>query len=79
MEMHATTVIWEGDGRITVYDKNQGSQNVQAYLAKVFGFQAKDVRVLIPFVGGAFGSGLRPQYQVSSRCWRPRSWNAPCA
>ena len=64
MEMHATTVIWEGDGRITVYDKNQGSQNVQGYLAKVFGFRAKDVRVLNPFVGGAFGSGLRPQYQV---------------
>ena len=38
MEMHATTVIWEGDGRITVYDKTQGSQNVQAYLAGVFGF-----------------------------------------
>ncbi len=33
MEMHATTVAWEGDGRITVYDKTQGSQNVQTYLA----------------------------------------------
>jgi xanthine dehydrogenase YagR molybdenum-binding subunit len=64
MEMHATTVIWEGGGRITVYDKNQGSQNVHGYLAKVFGFRAGDVRVLNPFVGGAFGSGLRPQYQV---------------
>ena len=28
MEMHATTVVWEGDGKITVYDKTQGSQNV---------------------------------------------------
>jgi len=64
MEMHATTVIWEPDGRITVYDKTQGSQNVRDYIAGVFGFRAKDVRVLNPFVGGAFGSGLRPQYQV---------------
>jgi xanthine dehydrogenase YagR molybdenum-binding subunit len=64
MEMHATTVVWEGNGRITVYDKTQGSQNVQSYLASVFGFSAKHVRVLNPYVGGAFGSGLRPQYQV---------------
>ena len=64
MEPHATTVVWEGDGRITVHDKTQGSQNVQSYLADVFGFSPKDVRVCNPFVGGGFGSGLRPQYQV---------------
>ena len=64
MEMHASTVVWEGDGKITVYDKTQGSQNVQAYLAAVFGFKAKNVRVMNPFVGGGFGSGLRPQYNV---------------
>ena len=64
MEMHATTVAWEGAGRITVYDKTQGPQNVQAYIANIFGFSKKDVRVLNPYVGGAFGSGLRPQYQV---------------
>ncbi len=64
MEMHATTVIWEGGGRITVHDKTQGSQNVQAYVANIFGFSKKNVRVLNPYVGGAFGSGLRPQYQV---------------
>jgi xanthine dehydrogenase YagR molybdenum-binding subunit len=64
MEMHASTVVWEGDGRITVYDKTQGPQNVQAYLAAVFGFSPEHVRVKNPYVGGAFGSGLRPQYQV---------------
>ena len=64
MEMHATTVIWESDNRITVYDKTQGSQNVQSYLASIFGFSKSHVRVLNPYVGGAFGSGLRPQYQV---------------
>jgi xanthine dehydrogenase YagR molybdenum-binding subunit len=64
MEMHATTVVWEGNGKITVHDKTQGSQNVQGYLCSVFGFSKSDVRVLNPYVGGAFGSGLRPQYQV---------------
>ena len=64
MEMHASTVIWEGDGRITVHDKTQGSQNVQGYLASIFGFGKDKVRVENPYVGGGFGSGLRPQYQV---------------
>lgn len=64
MEMHATTVEWEGDGRITIHDKTQGPQNVQSYIANIFGFSQKNVRVLNPYVGGAFGSGLRPQYQV---------------
>lgn len=64
MEPHASTVIWDGDGRITVHDKIQGVQNSQAYIAGVFGLAQKDVRVLSPFVGGAFGSGLRPQYQL---------------
>ncbi|MES3154695.1 xanthine dehydrogenase family protein molybdopterin-binding subunit [Sphingomonas faeni] len=64
MEMHASTVEWHGDGKITVYDKTQGSQGVQAYIASAFGFSKKDVRVVNAYVGGGFGSGLRPQYQV---------------
>ncbi len=64
MELFATTVVWEGDGKLTVYDKTQGVQNVQAYLCGVFGMKPDDIRVLSPYVGGAFGSGLRPQYNV---------------
>jgi xanthine dehydrogenase YagR molybdenum-binding subunit len=64
MEMFATTVAWEGDGRITVYDKTQGSQNVQLYLKQALGFKMKNVRVVNAYVGGAFGSGLRPQHSV---------------
>ncbi|MGO4834571.1 xanthine dehydrogenase family protein molybdopterin-binding subunit, partial [Rhizobiaceae sp. 2RAB30] len=64
MEMHGTTVIFSDDGAITVYDKTQGSQNTQSYLASVFGLPKDKVAVRNPFVGGAFGSGLRPQYQV---------------
>jgi xanthine dehydrogenase YagR molybdenum-binding subunit len=70
MEPHATTVVWEGGGRITVHDKTQGAQNTHGYVTSVFGLSNDDVRVISPFVGGAFGSGLRPQYQLSSRSWR---------
>ena len=65
MELYASTVIWQGDGKLTVYDKTQGVLNVQKYLCSVFGAKPDDIRVVSPFVGGAFGSGLRPQYQVA--------------
>jgi xanthine dehydrogenase YagR molybdenum-binding subunit len=64
MEMHAATVIYQGDGKLTIYDKTQGVQNSQAYVANVFGLKPDDVRVISLFVGGAFGSGLRPQYHL---------------
>jgi xanthine dehydrogenase YagR molybdenum-binding subunit len=64
MEMFAATAVWEGDGRITVYDKTQGPQNCRDYVAKVFAMPPAKVRVLSPYVGGGFGSGLRPQYEL---------------
>jgi xanthine dehydrogenase YagR molybdenum-binding subunit len=64
MELYASTVVWDGNDRLTVYDKTQGVQNVHKFLCSVFGKKSDDVRVLSPYVGGAFGSGLRPQYQV---------------
>ncbi|MEN3381148.1 MAG: xanthine dehydrogenase YagR molybdenum-binding subunit [Hyphomicrobiales bacterium] len=64
MELFASTVVWDGDGKLTVYDKTQGVQNVQQYLCGVLNKKPDEVRVRSPFVGGAFGSGLRPQYQV---------------
>jgi xanthine dehydrogenase YagR molybdenum-binding subunit len=65
MELFASTVIWGVDGKLTVYDKTQGVQNVQRYLCSVFKMKPDDVRVISPYVGGAFGSGLRPQHQVA--------------
>lgn len=64
MEMHASTVIYHGPEKITVYDKTQGVLNSQDYICKVFGLKKDDVQVISQYVGGAFGSGLRPQYQL---------------
>jgi xanthine dehydrogenase YagR molybdenum-binding subunit len=64
MELYASTVMWDGDGKLTVYDKTQGVQNVQRYVCRVFDTKPEDVRVMSPFMGGGFGSGLRPQYQA---------------
>ncbi|AMN40693.1 xanthine dehydrogenase family protein molybdopterin-binding subunit [Rhodoplanes sp. Z2-YC6860] len=64
MELYASTAIYEAGGKLTVYDKTQGVQNVQRYLCGVFGLKPDDVRVMGAFMGGGFGSGLRPQFQV---------------
>ncbi|WCT73802.1 xanthine dehydrogenase family protein molybdopterin-binding subunit [Sphingomonas naphthae] len=64
MELHGATVEWHGEGRLTVHDKTQGPAQVQDYLCNVFGFEPDDVRVLNPYVGGAFGAALRPLYHV---------------
>ncbi len=64
MEMHATTTFYEKGGKLTIFDKTQGTVNSQLYACNVFGLSFSDVRVIAPYVGGAFGSGLRPQYQL---------------
>jgi len=65
MEPHACTVLYQPDGSLHIHDKTQGTQNCQAYVQKVFGLEKDQVRVFAAFVGGAFGSGLRPQYQLA--------------
>ncbi|WP_020570513.1 xanthine dehydrogenase family protein molybdopterin-binding subunit [Neolewinella persica] len=64
LELFASTTVYEGPGKLTIYDKTQGTNNSQIYIANLFGLRFKDVRVIAPFVGGSFGSGLRPQYQL---------------
>ena len=64
MEMFGTTCMFEGEGKLTIYDKTQGSQNAQGYVTSVFGLKSKNVRLINHYVGGAFGSGLRPQQQL---------------
>jgi xanthine dehydrogenase YagR molybdenum-binding subunit len=64
MELFGATAIWESDDRITIYDKTQGPLNCRNYVANVFGMSEDAVRVLSPYVGGGFGSGLRPLYEL---------------
>jgi xanthine dehydrogenase YagR molybdenum-binding subunit len=64
IELYASTVLWEDGGTLTVHDKTQGVQNVRDYLCAVFNMKPDKLRVLSPFMGGGFGSGLRPQYEA---------------
>jgi len=64
MENFGCTAVWGEDGRLTVYDKTQGAPNCHKYVCSVFGLAREKVRVLSPYVGGAFGAGLRPNYEL---------------
>lgn len=64
MEPHASMVLYQADGSLHIHDKTQGTQNCQSYVQKVFGLEQEQVRIFAAYVGGAFGSGLRPQYQL---------------
>ena len=58
IEMHATIAAWDGD-RLTLWDKTQWVHNTADEIAAVFSIPEENIRVISPFVGGAFGSGLR--------------------
>ena len=61
MEMFASTAEWRGD-RLTVWMPSQSVRTLRLGIAKAFGLPETSVRVISPFVGGAFGSkaGITP-------------------
>jgi xanthine dehydrogenase YagR molybdenum-binding subunit len=64
IELHATMAEWDGD-HLTLHDKTQWPGNVASSVALTFGIPEENVRVISPFVGGAFGSALRTWPHVS--------------
>jgi xanthine dehydrogenase YagR molybdenum-binding subunit len=58
MEMHAVTVVWEGDDKVTVYDKTQSLMDAQKNIMDLFNLPQKNVRIISHYIGGAFGSAF---------------------
>src|SRR5271165_1987216 len=55
MELPATIAKWDGE-KLTVWDKVQSISSARQVYAKAMGVPQDHVRVISPFVGGAFGS-----------------------
>lgn len=55
IEMSGTIAAWDGDNKLTVWDATQFIKGEQSVLARTFGLELENVRVICPFVGGAFG------------------------
>ena len=77
MELFATIAYWEGEDKITLYDKTQGPKSTQSTIARTFGLVDKNVRVIAENVGGGFGSGLRSWPHVVATCLAAKKINRP--
>ncbi|HEX8294601.1 MAG TPA: molybdopterin cofactor-binding domain-containing protein, partial [Pyrinomonadaceae bacterium] len=76
MEPHAAVAVWQGD-RLTFFDKSQEVYNVRKHLASSFGVPEANVQVTSPYVGGAFGSSLRPNYYPALTAMAAREIKRP--
>ena len=76
MEPHAAIAVWQGD-KLTIFDKTQGVYAVRKHLASSFGVPEENVHVVSPFVGGAFGSSLRPNYYPALTAMAARELKRP--
>ncbi len=76
MEPHAAIAVWEGD-KLTIFDKSQEVYGVRKHLASSFNIPEENVQVISPYVGGAFGSSLRPNYYPSLTAMAAREIKRP--
>ena len=76
MEPHVTVAEWQGD-RLTLWSKTQWVGNERDEIARRFGIPPDMVRVINPFVGGAFGSALRTWPHVTLAAMAARRAGRP--
>jgi xanthine dehydrogenase YagR molybdenum-binding subunit len=76
MEPHAAVAVWQDD-KLTIFDKTQEVYGVRAHLALAFGVPEGNVSVISPYVGGAFGSSLRPNYYPALTAMAARELKRP--
>ncbi len=76
MEPHATVAHWQGE-RLTLWSKTQWVGNERDEIARRFGIAPENVRVISPFVGGAFGSALRTWPHVTLAAMAARRVGCP--
>jgi xanthine dehydrogenase YagR molybdenum-binding subunit len=77
MELHSTVAIWDGEDKVTVYDKTQGVKSTQEAVMQAFKLPAKAVQVYAHFVGGGFGSALRTWPHVIATLMGAKMINKP--
>jgi xanthine dehydrogenase YagR molybdenum-binding subunit len=75
MEPHATTALWEPDGRgkLTLWDSTQSVTSVRETIGTVLGLEPEQVRVVCPYVGGGFGSKGTPHAHVVAAAMAARA------
>lgn len=67
IEPHACIAAWEG-GHLTVWEPSQWIGGAAAVISQWMGIDVEKVRVISPFVGGAFGCKVAPHPHVAVTC-----------
>ncbi|MBE9008292.1 xanthine dehydrogenase family protein molybdopterin-binding subunit [Fortiea sp. LEGE XX443] len=60
MEPHAIIAHWQDGDSLTIYEPTQWVKGTQRTYAELFGLPSERVRIVTPFLGGAFGSKVFP-------------------
>ncbi len=56
IETYSTTAEWEAPDRVLIHECTRGIKQLQRVVANAFGLPQENVRIVCPFIGGAFGS-----------------------
>lgn len=60
MEPHAMVAHWENRDAVTIYEPSQWVQGSQRTYAELLALRVEKVRIISPYIGGAFGSKAFP-------------------
>lgn len=80
IEGRAGLAYWDEAGRLVHHSSCQGAHPARAVLQKIYGLTEDEVRVVVPDVGGGFGSKARPYPEelllgeLARRSGRPVTW-----
>ncbi len=56
IETYSTTAEWEAPDQLLIHECTRGIKQLQRVVANAFGLPQENVRIVCPFIGGAFGS-----------------------
>src|SRR5205814_1923852 len=56
IETYSTTAEWEAPDRVLIHECTRGIKQLQRVVANAFALPQESVRIVCPFIGGAFGS-----------------------
>ena len=76
MEPHACIASW-ADDLMTVWEPSQWVGGARNVISQWMGLPLEQVRVLSPYVGGAFGSKIAPHAHVAMACAASRALQRP--
>jgi xanthine dehydrogenase YagR molybdenum-binding subunit len=76
IELFTTTAVWR-DGELTIYEPSQFVYGLKGSAAQKLGIDAEHVRVVSPYVGGAFGSKAQLSPRTGLVALAAKKFNRP--